>query len=110
LELTVQVLCTDLPGSTFDQGRRVYKNVHLGIQQNEEILGATCGDAKKVVLKPVFRVAPAASGGTKFPGSLRERHAYRPVLLPGMGGEVWRQSDHVSPCESAAESLEVARY
>jgi len=67
-ELTVQLVCTGLPGTTFSDGKNAYENIHLGIQAGEAIINAVPGDARRAVFEPTFRVAPLPGGKTNFLG------------------------------------------
>jgi hypothetical protein len=70
MELTIKVICTDLPGTEFDNeaGGLHYRGVHLGIQSGETVIERVAGDSKKAEFAPVFRVAPLADGRTNFLG------------------------------------------
>ncbi len=67
-ELKVRLVCTNLPGTTFSDGKNAYENIHLGIQEGEAIVDAVPGDTKRVVFEPAFRVAPLPGGKTNFLG------------------------------------------
>jgi hypothetical protein len=60
MELTIKVICTDLPGTEFhDEEKGLhYSNVHLGIQRGEEVIDIVPGDSKTAEFAPVFKVAP----------------------------------------------------
>jgi hypothetical protein len=71
MELTIEVACENLPGREFCEARgepAVRRDVHLGIQQGEAVVGAVPGDAERVVFRPVFRVSPLPDGKTNFLG------------------------------------------
>ena len=63
-ELTIEVVCTDLPGISF----AYYHPVYLGIQRGADVIEAVPGDTKKVVFKPVFRIGKQADGSPNFLG------------------------------------------
>jgi hypothetical protein len=70
MELTIKVLCKDLPGKDFGdaidgEGRH---NVHVGIQCCEEVIDIVPGDAKSAEFAPVFKVAELPGGLTNFTG------------------------------------------
>jgi hypothetical protein len=73
MELTIRVLCTDLPGKDFGdathgEGRQ---SVHVGIQCREDVIDIVPGDAKSAEFAPVFKVAPLSGdvgGLTNFTG------------------------------------------
>lgn len=72
LELTIDVVCRDLPGITSTSRQNgvlvTVGPVHLGIQCGEEVLNATPADRTEVVFRPTFRVAEMAGGATGFYG------------------------------------------
>ena len=70
MELTIKVICKDLPGTQFDDEAAGlhYRNVHLGIQHGEDVIETVPGDSKKAEFAPVFRVAPMDGGKTNFLG------------------------------------------
>ncbi|HQR39693.1 MAG TPA: DUF5990 family protein [Blastocatellia bacterium] len=72
LELTVDVVCRDLPGITCSTRSggvlTTVARVHLGIQRGEEVLDVTPADRAEVVFHPTFRVAELAGGATGFYG------------------------------------------
>ncbi|HSF23333.1 MAG TPA: DUF5990 family protein [Blastocatellia bacterium] len=63
-ELTIEVVCTELPGIKFAD----YEPVYLGIQKGVDVIEAVPGDTKRVVFKPVFRIAKQADGSPNFLG------------------------------------------
>jgi Family of unknown function (DUF5990) len=73
MEITIKVLCTNLPGKDFEsaiegEGRH---NVHVGIQCREDVIDIVRGDAKSAEFAPVFKIAPlggGAGGLTNFTG------------------------------------------
>jgi hypothetical protein len=70
MELTIKVICKDLPGAEFhDEEKGLhYRDVHVGIQYGENVIETVRGDAKKAEFEPVFRVAPIDGGTTNFLG------------------------------------------
>lgn len=70
MELTIKVICKNLPGTQFDDEAAGlhYRNVHLGIQHGEDVIETVSGDSKQVSFAPVFRVAPMDGGKTNFLG------------------------------------------
>lgn len=72
LELTINVICEDLPGTKFvttigDQ-RVTYEPVYVGIQRGDEVIEAVPASRQRVVFEPRFRVAPLPGGKTNFLG------------------------------------------
>lgn len=63
-KLTIEVVCTDLPGIRFAD----YEPVFLGIQEGADVIEAVPGDAKRAVFKPVFRIGKQADGSPNFLG------------------------------------------
>lgn len=63
-ELTIEVVCTELPGIRFAD----YEPVYLGIQKGHDVIEAVPGDAKHAVFKPVFRILKQADGSPNFLG------------------------------------------
>jgi hypothetical protein len=63
-QLTIEVICTDLPGISFAE----YQPVYLGIQKGTDVIEAVPGDTKRVVFKPVFRIGKQADGSPNFLG------------------------------------------
>ena len=68
LELTINVICTDLPGSEFQAESCIYRDIHLGIQRGEEVIEAVPANCKRAEFTPTFRVAPMPGGQTNFLG------------------------------------------
>jgi uncharacterized protein DUF5990 len=63
-EITIEVVCTRLPGSQWgDRGP-----VHLAIQKGEELVDTTPADLKRVVFRPDFKASREADGGADFTG------------------------------------------
>ena len=63
-ELTIEVVCIELPGIRFAN----YEPVYLGIQKGADVIEAVAGDSKRVVFKPVFRIGKQADGSPNFLG------------------------------------------
>lgn len=63
-ELTIEVVCIELPGIRFAN----YEPVYLGIQEGADVIEAVPGDSKRVVFKPVFRIGKQADGSPNFLG------------------------------------------
>src|ERR1700755_1557121 len=70
MELTIKVLCKDLPGKDFTAATNGESrhNVHLGIQHKEDVIDRVPGDAKSAEFAPVFKVAEMPGGLTNFTG------------------------------------------
>ncbi|HYP26910.1 MAG TPA: DUF5990 family protein [Blastocatellia bacterium] len=72
MELKIKVICENLPGTQFKGavgGHSVTRrNVHLGIQQGDDVVGAVPANRKRVVFEPTFRVSPLPAGKTNFLG------------------------------------------
>ena len=71
-ELTIQLVCTDLPGTRFidphAQQPGVQGPVYLGIQKGKEVIETIPGDARKAVFQPTFRVKRLEDGTADFFG------------------------------------------
>jgi hypothetical protein len=71
-ELTIRLVCTDLPGTRFidpyAQEPGVLEPVYLGIQKGKEVIETIPGDAKKAVFQPTFRVKRLEDGTVDFLG------------------------------------------
>ncbi len=63
-ELTIEVVCTELPGIRFAD----YEPVYLGIQKGADVIDAAPGNAKRVVFKPIFRIGKQPDGSPNFLG------------------------------------------
>ena len=70
MELTIKVICNDLPGTEFDDDTKGlhYRNVHLGIQHGEDVIDTVPGDSKEAEFAPVFKVAELTGGAANFLG------------------------------------------
>ena len=71
-ELTIRLVCTDLPGTRFIDPYAgvpvVHGPVYLGIQKGKEVIETIPGDAKKAVFQPTFRVKRLEDGTADFLG------------------------------------------
>src|SRR5690242_17748361 len=99
MELTIQVICENLPGIEFTDTQsassRSYKPVHLGIQKGEAVIEAVPANRKRVVVEPVFRVAPLPGGKTNFLGPYAKgtpsaRFFYLSWVIKSEGGDLLR--------------------
>jgi hypothetical protein len=63
-EITVEITCTDLPGSKWDERGAV----HLAIQKGDQIEDAQSADLDRVKFGPVLRVRKHADGSANFLG------------------------------------------
>ncbi len=63
-EITVEVICTRLPGAECDG----HSGVHLGIQKDEEVIESAPASLKRIVFRPVLRVRRNADGSPNFLG------------------------------------------
>lgn len=63
-EITVEIVCTRLPGKEWDER----SDVHLGIQRNEEVIESAPASSKRIVFQPVLRVRQNADGSPNFLG------------------------------------------
>jgi Family of unknown function (DUF5990) len=70
MELTIKVLCEDLPGKNFTAaaGGESRHNVYVGIQHKEDVIDIVPGDAKSAEFTAVFKVAEMPGGLTNFTG------------------------------------------
>ncbi|HEY4212727.1 MAG TPA: DUF5990 family protein [Steroidobacteraceae bacterium] len=64
LEVTVEIVCTHLPGEDWEG----HQPLHLGIQQDKQMIEAASAGSKRVVFKPSLRARPNADGSTNFLG------------------------------------------
>ncbi|HMO58862.1 MAG TPA: DUF5990 family protein [Roseiflexaceae bacterium] len=64
MELTINVLCEELPDSPPDPKHTLY----LGIQRGEEVIEAVAVAQAQIVFAPSFRVAPLPGDATNFLG------------------------------------------
>jgi uncharacterized protein DUF5990 len=76
-ELTIEVVCTELPGIRFAD----YEPVYLGIQKGTDVIEAVPGDAKRAVFKLIFRIGKQPDGSPNFlgpftQGPVRQRFFY----------------------------------
>lgn len=68
LELTIEVICTKLPGLEYE-GR---SPLHLGIQREKEIIEAAPADRDRIVFHPVLRVRKHTDGSPNFLGAFAQ--------------------------------------
>lgn len=52
VEITIKIICRDMPGLTF----AAYRNVHLGLQKGKETVSLVPGDVEQVVFSAPLRV------------------------------------------------------
>jgi len=97
MELTIKVICVDLPGGKFMERHggetAIREGIHLGIQRGEEVVDAAPGNSKKIVFEPTFRVSPLAGGRTNFlgpfaKGTPKERFFYLSWVVKGADGRL----------------------
>lgn len=97
MEIAIQVICNDLPGSAFvDQQASeavTRKPVYLGIQKGDAVIEAVPASRKQVVFEPVFRVAPLLDGKTNFlgpfaKGTPQTRFFYLAWVIKGEDGSL----------------------
>jgi hypothetical protein len=71
-DLTVEVVCHNLPGSCFKDSHNpddgVREPIYLGIQKGDEVIEAVPGDRKQVIFRPTFRVTKQPDGSPNFLG------------------------------------------
>ena len=84
-ELTIEVVCRNLPGTCFSDWRdpeaRTYEPVYLGIQKGNEVIEAVPGNRKQAVFRPAFKIRQQPDGSPNFlgpfaKGTARERFFY----------------------------------
>src|SRR5687767_10268656 len=63
-EITVEVVCTKLPGTDWDGLR----TVHLGIQKDEDVEGLVPAEGRKIVFRPLLRLRQNTDGSPNFLG------------------------------------------
>ncbi|HEV7645193.1 MAG TPA: DUF5990 family protein [Pyrinomonadaceae bacterium] len=70
MELTIKVICNNLPGAEFDDDAKGlhYRDVHVGIQRGEDVIETVRGDSKTAEFAPVFKVAELPGGAANFLG------------------------------------------
>lgn len=97
MNVTLQVICRDLPGATWVDAEGgeppARERIHLGIQKGESIVEAVPASKERVVFEPVFRVSPLPGGGTNFlgpfaKGTPAERFFYLSWAVDAGGGEL----------------------
>jgi hypothetical protein len=71
-ELTIRLVCTDLPGRRFidpyTRAPGVNEPVYLGIQKGRQVIETTRADVEKAVFQPTFRVKRFADESVDFLG------------------------------------------
>lgn len=71
-ELTIEVVCRDLPGKCFAdlQNPMAEKRepVYLGIQKGNDVIEAVPADRKQVIFRPKFKIARQPDGSPNFLG------------------------------------------
>src|SRR5438045_2919173 len=65
IEVTIEIVCTKLPGEDWGEGRCP---IYLGIQSDEQIIESASAGSKRVVFKPLFRVRRNDDGSANFLG------------------------------------------
>ncbi len=72
MEVEIDVLCTQLPGSRFDDvagGQAVQRSrIVLALQRGEDLVGPVDGDARQARFRPRFEVRQRADGRPNFLG------------------------------------------
>src|SRR5262245_17622582 len=72
MELTIKVICVDLPGEKFVSRQGIetttLEGIQLGIQRGEEVVDAVPASRNKAVFEPKFRVSQLSGGRTNFLG------------------------------------------
>lgn len=94
-ELTIEVICRNLPGIRFAD----YEPVYLGIQKGNEVIEAAPGDRKQVTFRPVFKIGTQPDGSPNFlgpfaKGTAQERFFYLSwgVMTEGGGFVMFRRA------------------
>jgi hypothetical protein len=71
-DLTIEVVCRNLPGRCFkdphNPDAEKQEPVYLGIQKGNEVIEAVPGDRKEVIFRPMFRIARQPDGSPNFLG------------------------------------------
>jgi Family of unknown function (DUF5990) len=71
-DLTIEVVCRNLPGSCFtdlqNPAAEKQEPVYLGIQKGNEVIEAVRADRKQVIFRPTFRIARQPDGSPNFLG------------------------------------------
>ncbi len=95
-EVTIEVICRNLPGSCFvdpyNTAAGKHEPVYLGIQKGNEVIEAVPADRKKVTFRPVFRITRQPGGSPNFlgpfaKGTPQERFFYLSWGVMGPNGE-----------------------
>lgn len=61
IEVTFEIVCTDLPGAGSS-------HLHLGIQRDKVMIEAATAESKRIVFKPTLRARRNADGSVNFLG------------------------------------------
>ena len=61
LEVTAEIVCTNLPGEDWEGNQPL----HLGIQQDQQMIEAASAGSKRVVFKPLLRARRNPDGSTE---------------------------------------------
>jgi len=64
LQLTLEIICTDLPGLEYEG----HLPLHLGIQEDDDIIETAPADRERIVFRPTLRVRKNADGSANFLG------------------------------------------
>ena len=92
-ELTIEVVCQNLPGSCFNdthgENPKKVGPIYLGIQKGNDVIEIVPGDRQQATFHPTFRVTRQAEGSPNFlgafaKGTAQERFFY---LSWGVVGE-----------------------
>ncbi len=72
-ELTIEVICQNLPGTCFIDGQNpggkvTREPVFLGIQKGHEVIEAVPADKKQILFRPIFRIGKQRNGSPNFLG------------------------------------------
>lgn len=66
--VTLNVICTDLPGLRFEDRGDVREPVYLGIQKGETVIGQVPGDCHEAIFQPEFHLGRQRDGTPNFLG------------------------------------------
>ena len=85
-EIALEIVCTRLPGAEFDG----HRDVHLGIQRDDEVVEAAPASLKRIVFRPMLRARKNADGSANFLGPFAhgpkpERFVYLVWTTPAAG-------------------------
>ena len=65
IEIVVEIICTNLPGEEWGG----HSPLHLGIQQDDQIIETASAGSKRVVFRPVLRARSNIDGSANFLGA-----------------------------------------